>query len=56
MIYLQYNPTKTQLGAPHHSTQGIPYDIGQFIFFAVLIFAFYIGIRVYSGAKKPWKK
>jgi hypothetical protein len=56
MLFLQHNPTKSQLGKPYHSTQGIPYDIGLYIFFAVLIFSFYIGVRVYSGAKKLWKK
>ncbi|MDD4969727.1 MAG: hypothetical protein PHT07_09910 [Paludibacter sp.] len=45
-------PSKATFGMPHNITQDVPDDISVFVLSAFVIFAIYVGIRVWLSLRK----
>lgn len=55
-ILLQYNPSKNTFAKPYDSTQGISPKGQMILFLGVLIFTFYVGIKVWWSLRKDKRK
>jgi hypothetical protein len=49
LLYVNFNPGKGTLGSPYDSTYGIPFKVQLIIIGLFILFALYVGYKVWNS-------